>query len=157
MQNRTNGKDPDETEPSPTRVRGRPFAPGQSGNPRGKQKGTRNLATRLIEALLEGEAEEIGRKTIELAKEGDSRALKACLDRLVPPPRDRFVAFSLPPLETAADLPKASAALLAAVAEGEVTPSEAAELAHLVETHIRAIEVSDLEHRLCELEERLDE
>ncbi len=118
----------------------------------------RNLATLLLEALLEDEAEEIGRKTIELAKEGDSRALKACLDRLVPPPRDRFVAFSLPPLETAADLPKASAALLAAVAEGEVTPSEAAELARLVETHAKAIEVNELEkRRVAELEERLDE
>jgi hypothetical protein len=63
-------------------VRGRPFRPGQSGNPAGRPKGARNRATLLTEALLEGEAEDIGKKLIELAKQGEWRALKACLDRL---------------------------------------------------------------------------
>jgi len=80
MRDRINGQREGEAETGAARARGRPFRPGQSGNPRGKEKGTRNLATMLLEALLEGEAEEIGRKTIELALAGDSRALKACLD-----------------------------------------------------------------------------
>jgi hypothetical protein len=132
--------------------RGR-FRPGQSGNPRGKAKGTRNTVALLLEALLDGEAEEIGRKAIELAKAGDSRALKACFDRLLPARRDRFVPFALPKMATAQDLPKASAALLAGVAKGEITPSEASELARLVDTHARALEVNDLERRLALLEE----
>src|SRR5215470_16664338 len=49
------------------KTRGRPF---ERGNP-GRPKGAQNRTTRLIEALLEGEAEAIGRKCIERAKEGD--------------------------------------------------------------------------------------
>ena len=135
------------------RQRGRPFRRGQSGNPRGRPKGARNTSTLLLEALLDGEAEKIGRKAIQLAKAGDGRALKACFDRLLPARRDRFVPFALPKMATAQDLPKASAALLAGVAKGEITPSEASELARLVDTHARALEVNDLERRLALLEE----
>jgi hypothetical protein len=38
------------------KARGRPFEPGQSGNPSGRPKGARNKATVAIEALLENEA-----------------------------------------------------------------------------------------------------
>ena len=48
----------------------------------------------------------------------------------------------------------ASAALLAAVASGELTPSEAAELGKLVEAHVRAIEVTEIQERLARLEEQ---
>ncbi len=157
MHDAINGNGADDPEAGAARQRGRPFRRGQSGNPAGKVKGTRNRVTLLLEALLEGEAEELGRKTIELAKGGDSRALKACLDRLLPARRDRFVPFSLPPIESAEDLPKASAALLAAVAEGEITPAEASELARLVETHAKAIEVNEIERRVAELEEGMGE
>jgi hypothetical protein len=53
---------------------------------------------------------------------------------------------------TTADVVKASAALLEAVASGELTPSEAAELGKLVEAHVRAIEATEIEERLKRLE-----
>ena len=62
-----------------------PFQPGQSGNRAGKRKGTRNKVTLAIEALLDGEAETLTRKAIELAKLGDLAALRVCLDRIAPP------------------------------------------------------------------------
>jgi hypothetical protein len=146
MQERINGED-NRSAAHTARLRGRPFRPGESGNPAGKAKGTRNRVAMLLEVLMEGEAEEIGRKAIELAKKGDGAALKACLDRLLPK-RDRIVPFELPPIEKAGDLPKASAAIIAAVAAGEITPSEASDLARLVDTHIRAIELDELEKEL---------
>ena len=78
--------------------------------------------------------------------------LRLCLDRIAPPRRDRPVTFALPAIETTADLPKASAALLEAVASGELTPSEAAELGKLVEAHVKAIEATQLQARLERLE-----
>jgi hypothetical protein len=62
------------------KTRGRPF---QQGNP-GRPKGAQNRTTRLIEALLEGEAEAIGRKCIERAKEGDPVALRLAMERIAP-------------------------------------------------------------------------
>src|SRR4029077_7685570 len=45
-----------------------PWHPGQSGNPSGRPKGSRNRTTLAAEALLDGEAEQLTRKAIELAK-----------------------------------------------------------------------------------------
>lgn len=133
--------------------RGNPFKPGQSGNPAGKAKGTRHKTTLAIEALLEGEAETLTRKAIDLAKAGDMQALRLCMDRLAPPRKDRSVTFELPLIETLEDLPKATRALMAGVATGELTPTEAAELGKLVDAHVRAIEVTDLSRRLDALEQ----
>ena len=128
------------------------FQKGQSGNPAGKRKGTRHRSTLAMEALLAGEAEGLTRRAIELALDGDTVAMRLCLDRIMPVRKDRPVPFALPPIETAADLTKATGALLAAVAAGELTPSEAAELGKLVDAHVRAIEVTDVQARLDALE-----
>jgi hypothetical protein len=139
-------------EPSPRKnaekTRGRPFQRGNAGRPRG----ARNKATLAMEALLDGEAEAITRKAIEMAKDGDSTALRLCMDRIAPARRDRHVAFALPRMETAADAAKASASLVRAVAEGELTPGEAAELAKLVESYVRTLEATTLEERIAKLE-----
>ena len=128
------------------------FEKGRSGNPSGRPKGSRSRSTLALEAILEGEAEAITRKVIALALDGDGPALRMCMDRIAPPRKDRHVPFALPTIETAADAVKASAALVAAVAEGELTPSEASDLGKLVETVIRGIELTDVQERLTKLE-----
>jgi hypothetical protein len=128
------------------------FKPGQSGNPAGKAKGTRHKVTLAIEKLLEGEAEALTRKAIDLAKAGDMQALRICMDRLAPPRKDRSIAFEMPSIETVDDLPAATRAIMDAVSIGDITPSEAAELGKLVDAHVRAIEVSDINKRLEALE-----
>jgi Family of unknown function (DUF5681) len=120
-----------------------PFEPGISGNPAGKPKGTRNKTTLAVEALLDGEAETLTRKAIELAKAGDLAALRVCLDRIAPPRKDRPVLFELPPVSSAADAAIAAAALLEAVAVGDLTPAEASELGKLIEAYVKALEATD--------------
>jgi hypothetical protein len=134
--------------------RGRPFPKGRSGNPRGRPLGARNAATRLAEQLLDGEAAAITRKAIELAKSGDRLALRLCMDRIVPPRRDRSVHFTIPELNLAADASKAIAAIASAVARGELGVSEATELSRMIEAYVRVIEATDLEKRLLALEQR---
>lgn len=130
------------------------FRPGQSGNPAGKPRGLRNRATLALEAILDGEGELITRKAIELAKGGDAQALRMCLDRLMPSRKDRPVTFDLPEIATTADLPRATNALLQAVASGDLTPSEAADIGKAVNAHVRAIEAADLHQRLLRIEEQ---
>jgi hypothetical protein len=128
------------------------FQPGQSGNPNGRPAGSRNRVTLAIEALLEGEGETITRKAIELAKAGDAPLIRLCLDRLAPARKDRHIAFALPKMETAADAVKAASVIADAVASGELTPSEAADLSGFVANYAKAIEITDLEARLQRLE-----
>ncbi len=59
------------------------------------------------------------RKAVNLALEGDTTALRLCLERLCPPRKDRPVSFDLPPMKAPADAVAAMSALLAAVAQGE--------------------------------------
>lgn len=122
------------------RRRGRPFRKGESGNPKGRPRGSRNRTTQLAELLLEGESERLTRKAVELALDGDPYALKLCLDRLIAPRRERAVEFKLPPIRTIGDLDTAVSAVAAAVAAGEITPGEAAELAGAVEALGRVLE-----------------
>jgi hypothetical protein len=135
--------------------RGRPFSKGASGNPGGRPAGTRNKAILAMEALLDGEAEAITRTAIEKAKEGDTTALRLCLERILPPRKDRPVSFSLPQLGTVTDAPAATAAIVAAVAAADITVSEGSELAKLVDTYVRAVEASDLDKRLRAIEEKM--
>jgi hypothetical protein len=128
------------------------FQRGKSGNPAGRPRGSRNATTLAVEALLEGEYEALTRKAIELATAGDMQALKLCLDRLAPPRRDSLVAFPLPKLTSARDAVRASAAIVAAVAGGELTPSEASALSGIVQNFSKTIEIAELEERIHKLE-----
>ena len=128
------------------------FRTGQSGNPAGRPKGARNKITVAIEALIDAASTDIANKAIELAKAGDATMIRALLDRAAPPRRDRHIPFELPPMEKAADAVKAAAAIAQAVADGELTPSEASELSDFVANYTKALEISDLEARLQRLE-----
>jgi hypothetical protein len=136
----------------PVKPRGRPFQAGQSGNPTGRPKGARNKATIAVEALLGNEAEALTRKVIELALGGSLPAIRLCFERLLPPRRDRGVAFDLPKIESAADAVAASGAVLESCAAGTLSPGEAAEVMELVSAHLRAIELRQIETGMAALE-----
>lgn len=137
--------------------RGRPFAKGRSGNPAGKAKGCLNKATRAVLDLLDGEAEALTRKAVELALAGDVTALRFCLERLAPPRKDRPVSFDVPALTGATDVVQLTASILRAVGQGELTPSEGAALAGMAESFRKQVETADLEQRIAALEERQEE
>ncbi len=136
----------------PVKARGRPFEPGQSGNPSGRPKGARNKTTITVEALLDNEAEALTRKVIDLALAGNMAAIRLCFERLLPPRRDRGVVFDLPKIESAADAVAASGAVLESCAAGTLSPSEAVEVMRSIETHLRAIELRQIETGMATLE-----
>jgi hypothetical protein len=133
-------------------TRGRPFEPGNPGKP----KGTRHRTTLAVEALLEGEAEKLTRKAIDLALGGDMTALRLCLERIAPARKDRPIMVELPPLKACDDMSAFSAALINSVAEGQLTPFEAVQITKLFEAHAHAIELTEVCRRLTNLEEMLD-
>lgn len=124
------------------------FAPGNPGKPRG----TRHKATRAALALLDGEAETLTRQAVTMALEGDTTALRLCLERIAPPRKDAPVKFDLPPMQSAADAAKAAASVLEAVATGDLTPTEGAHIMALVETYRRTLETTEIDARVAALE-----
>lgn len=137
--------------------KGHRFKPGQSGNPAGRPRGARHKYTMAALALLEGESEALTRKAIEEALKGNMVALKLCLERLVPPAKERPLAVPFPEVKDASDLARFTATLLAAVGNGDIDPGQAAAVAKIVETHRNALELSEIEARLKKVEEAMNE
>jgi hypothetical protein len=90
---------------------------------------------------------------IEMAMGGEPTAMRVCLDRLIAPRRERSVSFALPRIENAADIVRATNAIAAAVASGELTPGEASNMSTFVGQVGKAIELSELETRLAAIEQ----
>jgi hypothetical protein len=108
-----------------------------------------------MESLLEGEAEQLIQKVIELALAGDIAALRLCLERLIPPRKDRPIHLLLPPIENVQQISLAMARVAAAIAEGEITPTEGEVLSNILLAHKTVLVTADLERRMDEFERRL--
>ena len=90
-----------------------------------------------------------------MALDGDTTALRLCLERIAPARRDTPVTFDLPHMESARDAATVASAVLRAVALGDLTPTEGAHIMALVETYRRTLETTEMEARMTELEKAL--
>ena len=106
------------------------FSAGNSGRPRG----SRNKATLAIEGLLESQAEALTQTAVTKALEGDSMALRLCMERIAPAPKDQAVSFSLHNMKNVLDASEAAGSALTAVSEGELTPIEATRVMSLIDS-----------------------
>lgn len=124
------------------------FAPGNPGRP----KGSRHKVTKAVETLLEGQSEALTQKAVDMALAGDATAMRLCLERVAPAKKDGPVRFDLPSMGNAQEAADAAAAVLRAVAEGELTPLEGATVMGLIENYRRVLETSEFEKRIEALE-----
>ena len=106
------------------------FASGNTCRP----KGSRNKATIAIESLLQGQAEALTQTAVTKALEGDSVALRLCMERIAPAPKDHPVSFSLPNMKNVLDTSEAAGSVLTAVSEGKLTPIEATRVMGLIDS-----------------------
>src|SRR5690242_17569729 len=115
------------------RGRGRPYRPGESGNPAGKPRGARNRATRLLDRMAQDDAADVIQTVIDRAKGGDMAAAGLLMSRIWPPRKGRAIEFEIPPLTTASDLVAALGGVVQAVARGLLTPDEGQAVASVLE------------------------
>lgn len=94
---------------------------------------------------------------MQLALEGDSTALRLCMERLAPVPKDRPIDFPMRPASTAREINATLARVAEAVGDGTLTPGEGNSLAALLEVHRRGVETADIEIRLEQLERKAAE
>ena len=128
---------------------------GQSGNPKGRPQGARNKTSLAAERLLDGESRALTRVCIDRALAGDSVALRLCMERILPPRKDRHVRLSIPTIADAKDVPRVLSVILESVGNGELTPDEGVRLAQVIEQIRKSIETTELEQRIATLEHRV--
>ena len=132
------------------------FAKGNRANPSGRPRGSRHKYLVAAESLLDGEAEKLSRKAVELALAGDTTCLRICLERILPVRRDRPLTIELPEVKSIDDVAPAMAAIIDSVGSGEITPSEGSSMASLLQNYTSALELGELSKRLEMIEQRLE-
>jgi hypothetical protein len=122
---------------------------GESGNPAGRPIGVPDKRT-AMRALLEPHAEDLVAKVVELAKSGDTTALRICIDRLIPPAKARDDAVSLPLGN--GSLAEKGRSVLEALGNGTISPDIATAILQGIAAQARITEVDEIEKRLAALE-----
>lgn len=131
------------------------FKPGQSGNPNGRPKGGTDKRNNIRD-LLKPHAKELIELAVNIAKMGDTAALKLCLDRVVAPIREDHIFVTVPKIAGPDDCIVAQAAVLNAVAAGEMLPGEGQVLSGLIDAQRRAYETSTMARQLQDIQADLD-
>ncbi|WP_141103610.1 DUF5681 domain-containing protein [Cobetia sp. QF-1] len=126
----------------------RSFKPGQSGNPAGRP----SAGAMLVRKALQGSSQELIDKAIALALEGDTVALRLCIERLTPPIKASAerVTFDIP---EDAGLAGTSRAIIAAAAAGQIPPDTASQLVTAMGQLSRQIEIDEISQRISQLED----
>jgi len=119
------------------------FTKGQSGNPAGRPKGIKDRRSALREKLLP-HADQLIDMVVAYAKAGDPTAMRIVFERMLPPLKEEPVFMELPAIDGVQDCATAQAAVLAAVAAGELLPSIARILTDLIDAQRRAFEIGEL-------------
>jgi hypothetical protein len=133
--------------------RGRPFVPGNKLG-RGRQRGSRNKATLALQEMLGQHAEALVKKCVVMAMQGDTTAMRLCIERLLAPRKQSPVKFKLPPITTIAELAQAQITMLETLSRGQLTPAEVETIGNLFENRRRMMETEDFAARLQALEQR---
>jgi hypothetical protein len=135
-----------------TRPRGRPFAPGTSGNPSGRPRNTGKLAA--LREAVGPDAQRIIRVMTDAALNGDTQAARIVLDRCVPALRP---VEAHEPVELPGGNPVAQASAVAqAVAAGEMSPAVAGAVLAALDAAARLEQHAELAARIERLELMLE-
>lgn len=130
----------------------------QAGNKHGKGRpqGSRNKVTIAAENVFDSDSTAIARKAVDMALDGHAGMIKLVLERIVPVKRSTPVKLpDMPTVTGIIDASQLTGYVLGAVADGKLSPVDGEIVSRSCERHLRALQVSDLEQRLSELEEKL--
>ena len=143
-----------EHEPAIREKSGR-FKKGVSGNPKGRPK-SRPFKEALLKAIQEAGEEgttldDIAKKLIEAARNGDMQAIKELNDRLDGKP---VTTINLDLETSLSELSpeEAIGTIINYVTNGEISTQEAQQLVSIIESKVKIVEVAELEERLTKLE-----
>jgi hypothetical protein len=137
-----NNNEVPETESASTQpTRGKPFGPGQSGNPKGRPKGSRNKST-LLREKIEQDIAAVLDVVQQQALAGDRASQRLLVERVIP--RNPTVSFDLPEkIDTPEALAEASAEVVRQIADGNILPEQGPILMSVLKDHSVNLENSN--------------
>lgn len=124
------------------------WKPGQSGNPAGRRPGSGEVAK--LRAAIAGQLPEFIEKLTQAALSGDVSAARLLLERVIPPMRAAEEAAEL--TMPGGTLTERGSALLAAMAAGDLAPSQGAAVLAALGTLAKLKETDELTRRIEALE-----
>ena len=127
-----------------------PFEKGKSGNPNGRPKGVRDKRTAARE-LLEPHIPDLVQKAVDMALQGDTAALRICIDRCIPALKtvEQTVDVELTPNGEPREI---SGRILNRMYHGEIDPETAQKMINAIARKISIDELAELYERLEFLE-----
>ncbi len=127
------------------------FKPGRSGNPGGRPPGAKNKKT-LVALALDASSEDVAKRVVQEALQGDMTAAKLVLDRVAPPLRAEGprVQFHLDPN---APLAAQGQQIIFAVSKGDMDVDTAQVLINCLVSFAGLREHDELAKRITELEQ----
>jgi hypothetical protein len=131
--------------------RGRPFEPGNHFG-RGRPRGSRNKKTLIARQLLDEHADSILRKAMLTGLQGDSPMLQALLSYILPRPKDTPLKTEVLQTATAKELSQSMDVILKRACDGQITLTQAQQLAALIEARRQLLQTEEFETRLGILE-----
>lgn len=146
---------PLQKQPARGRGPGRPFQPGQSGNPAGRPPGSKNRFSAAFHEVVGAQFENLLRVALEQALAGDLRAVKLLLSHM--PLEREQIELELPQITSMKDIVAANEAVFTAISQGQLSPESAKLIGELIAAQMEAIKGVDLERRLAQLEAKYHE
>ncbi|MGD9109070.1 MAG: DUF5681 domain-containing protein [Gammaproteobacteria bacterium] len=128
------------------------FEKGQSGNPEGRPKGIKDKRTLYVE-MIESHAEELIKKALEMALNGDAVMLKIFLERILPAkPKDDIICIEL----TGDTATEKSNQVIEALNNQQITPSEAMDIMQTLAAQVRVYDADEVTKFMLETKELIN-
>ena len=131
---------------------------GQSGNPRGRPKGWRSAIATLFDGAAMEDGPAVYAAIRQSALKGDTTAQAMLMARWWPAIKRTYADIpDMPAIESAEDIGRACAHIVARVANGEMTIEEGGALSELLERLQKSLVAVEFEERLAAIEDRIRE
>ena len=126
------------------------FEKGKSGNPAGRPKGIQDKRVEM-RALLEPYAPSLIEKAVQLALEGDTTALKLCVDKIVPSIKPISESVLI---EADKSLAVTGKSVVDAMTSGSISVTSGFDVLRSLQAQAKLEEMTIIEERLSALEKK---